>query len=83
MALLAPARSACIRTNENELSIDGGSDIDSSKIHNKIVNLLSFTKKISSKADFLTSKASLAFIQLRKIFTKALILHYFNSECHI
>ncbi len=33
--------------------------------------------------DLLTSKAKKTFIHLRKAFTKAPILRYFNPECHI
>lgn len=32
---------------------------------------------------FFTSNASVVFSYLQKTFTKALILHYFHSECHI
>ncbi len=38
---------------------------------------------MSFKASFLTFEASLAFTQLKKVFTKALILYYFDLECHI
>lgn len=37
-------------------------DISSDKIENEIANLLNSTKKMSSRGDFLTSKARLAFI---------------------
>lgn len=37
----------------------------------------------STGTAFLTIKARLAFIQLRKVFTKAEILHHFNSKHHI
>ena len=39
--------------------------------------------KNSNRAGYLTPKARLAFIQLRKVFTKASILQHFNSKCHI
>lgn len=35
------------------------------------------------KANFLTPKAKLVFIQLWQAFTKALILYHFYPECHI
>ena len=77
------ARPACIKANKNKLEINGGGSIGSGKIDNKMANLSSFTKKKSSRADFLIPKASLAFIQLRKIFTKAPILYYFDPELNI
>ena len=47
-------------------------------------NLSSGTKaKRSFKADFLTSGVKETFIHLQKAFTKALILRYFDPECHI
>ncbi len=83
MTLLVPTIPACIKINKNEFSTDDSSGIGSSRIDDKIANLLSFTKKISFKVGFLTLKASLAFIWWRKIFTEAPILHYFDLECHI
>ncbi len=65
------------------LDIDGNSDIDGSKIDNKIVNLSNNIKKMSFRARFFTSKASLVFTQLKKTFTKALILYYFNLVHYI
>ena len=58
MALLALARLACTKTNENELGIDYDSDIGGGKINNKIANLSISMKKMSSKAGFLTLEAS-------------------------
>ena len=63
--------------------MDGGSGISDGKIDNKIANLSSATKKMSSGADFLIPKASLAFSQLKKAFTKAPILHHFDPKRHI
>lgn len=40
-------------------------------------------KKMSSGVDFLISKARLTFTYLKKVFTKALILYYFNPKRHI
>ena len=42
-----------------------------------------FEKTNSFGTDFLTLKAKKAFIHLRKVFTDALILRYFDPECHI
>ncbi len=39
--------------------------------------------KANSRTDFLTPEAKEAFIHLQKAFTKALILRYFDPECHI
>ena len=41
------------------------------------------TSKNLNKAGRLTSNARIAFIQLRKAFTKAPILQYFDLKCHI
>lgn len=60
--LLALDRPDWFETNENELNTDGNSDISSSRIDDRIVNLSSIIKKMSSKAGFITFKASLAFI---------------------
>ena len=50
---------SCIIFNEYKLDKNGDNSVSSSKINNKIVNLLSNTKKISSKVGFLTFKAKL------------------------
>lgn len=63
--------------------MNDGNGIGSDKINNRITNLSSSTKKMSSKVDFFNSKASLAFTQLRKAFIKALILHYFNLKLYM
>lgn len=42
-----------------------------------------FTKTNSFKTDFLSSGAKEPLIHLRKAFTEALILEYFNLKCHI
>ena len=47
----------------------------------KSKNLSKSKKTIES--DFLTPGAKLAFTKLRQAFVKALILHHFDSECHI
>lgn len=83
MAQSVSARPAHTRTNENKLSTDGGGSINGGKIDDTIANLSSSTKKMSSGAGFLTFEASLAFIQLKKPFTKAPILYHFDPECHI
>lgn len=49
------------KANKNKLDIDGGDDINSDKINNKIANLSSSIKKMSSKVSFFISKASLTF----------------------
>ena len=73
-----PARSACIRTNENEPSIDDDDGIGGGRMDDKMANPTSSIKKMSSKAGFLTFKASLAFTKVKKAFTKILILYYFE-----
>ena len=83
MALFVLAGPTCIRTDKNELGIDGGGGISSSKINDKITIQQNSIKKMSFKVGFCISKTSLAFTKLKKVFTKALILHYFNLEPHI
>lgn len=58
----ALARPSFIRTNKNPLDTNTGSDIDSGKINDKIVNLSNSTKKMSSEADFFIFKTGLSFI---------------------
>ena len=41
------------------------------------------SKHLNRATGYLTSKARLAFIQLRKAFTKASILWHFDPECYI
>ena len=51
---------------------------------NKTVKRSPLTSKNLNRAmSYLTSKARLAFIQLRKTFTKAPILQHFDPEYHI
>ena len=63
--MMAPstlARPARTRANENELGMDGGSDIGGDRIDDRMVNLSSFIKKRrNSRTSFLTPEASLAF----------------------
>lgn len=53
-----PGQSKC---NKNRFDTDNDSDIGSGRINDRISNLLSNIKKMSSGAGFFTSKASLAF----------------------
>lgn len=57
--------------------------IGGNKIDDKIANLSSNMKKISSKVGLFISKASLAFIQFRKVFNKTLILYNFDFKHYI
>ena len=50
-----------------------------SKNHDFFLN----SRNREARAGFLTLKARLAFIQLRQAFVEALILYYFDLECHI
>lgn len=59
--LLILARPVYTKVNKNKLNTDGGSGIGGGKIDNRIVNLLSFIKKISFGMGFFTPKASLIF----------------------
>ena len=83
IALSIPARPTCTRANKNKFGTDDSCSINSCKIDNQIANLSSSLKKIHSRTDFFTPKASLAFTQLKNTFIKALILHHFDSKRHI
>lgn len=50
------------KTNQNEYNTHSGNDLGYNKIDYRIANPLSNTKKISSRASFSSSIASLAFI---------------------
>ena len=51
---------------------------------NEMIKRSPLTFKYSNRATgYLTPKARLAFTQLRKAFTKALILQHFDPECYI
>ena len=75
-----PARLVWVRVDKDRFNIGDGDGIGE-KINDRIVNLSS--TKMSLGAGFLIPKASLAFTQLRKMFTEAPILYYFNLEHHI
>ena len=77
------ARPVRPKANKNELCTNGDGGIGGGMIDNRLINVSSSTKKMSSESAFFTFEASLAFTQLKKTFTKALILHYFDPECHI
>ena len=83
MASSVAANLACNKADENQLSTDEVNSIGGGRIDDKLVNRSNSTKKISSGASYLTPGASLAFTLLRKVFTKALILHHFDSKHHI
>ena len=80
---LVPVRPVCIRANKNGFGMDDGGSVRDNKINDRMVNLSNFIKKISAKMGFLIPKASLAFISLKKAFTKSLILYYFDPKRHI
>ena len=58
MTASVSARLACIKTNENKLNTNSSSGINDGRINDKIANLLSSTKKMSSKTDFFPLKTS-------------------------
>ena len=65
LKIMAPsvlARPVCPKNDKNELGMDSNNGINVGRINNRLANLLSFMKKMSFRLDFLTSKASLAFI---------------------
>ena len=59
-----------------EVDSDGSGDeiVEKSPLH---------IKKTIEAIGYLTSNAKVAFIQLKKGFTKASIFHHFDPECHI
>lgn len=61
MTLTASARPDHTRPDENKLNINSSSNKYSSRIDDKIVNLLSNIKKISFEIDFLTFETGLTF----------------------
>ena len=64
---------------DDEVGRVGGGDCE-----NKTVEKSPLTSKNSNgPIGYLTLKARLAFNQLRKAFTKALILQHFDPKCHI
>ena len=60
------------------VSVDGGDYKDET-----VKRLLLTSKNLNGAMGYLTAKARLAFIQLRKAFTKASIFQHFDLECHI
>ena len=59
-------------------------EVDNNIDGNKTIKKLPFhTKPTAGATDYPTSAAKAAFIQLRKAFTKALILYYFNLKSYI
>ena len=62
----------------DEVGIVGGGD----DCEDKIDKRLSF-KNLNKAMGYLSPEARLAFVQLKKTFTKGLILQHFDLECHI
>lgn len=58
------------RRNINKLDKNSGGSINGGRIDDKIANLSTTIKKISSGEGFFTFEDSLAFIQLKKALTK-------------
>ena len=73
------------KLDESELhggKIDGG-EVEDDEVGNKVQKKSKSKNSSKSTLDFLTPRAKLAFTELREAFLKALILHHFDSECHI
>ena len=58
-------------------TVDGGGDCE-----DKMIKRL-LSKNLNGAMGYLIPKARLPFTKLRKAFTKALILRYFDPKCHI
>ena len=76
----------------NKAGCDGSeidsSEVDGGKVRKKVQKTsnsknLFKSKKMVGSSNFFTLGAKLAFTKLRQTFFKALILYYFNPECHI
>ena len=84
------ARRDANKLDRNELGgneVDGG-EVKVDEVGKKVQKTtksknLSKSKNTVGSSDFLTPKAKLAFIELRQVFLKALILHHFDLERHI
>lgn len=81
--LLITKRLGCTKPNKNQLNKNNNDNVSGNKIDKRIANLSNNIKKMSSEVDFPTFKARLTFTSLRKVFIKALILYYYNSEHYI
>ena len=64
-------------TEIDEVGVDGGGDHE-----NKTVGR-SLSKNSNRATNYLTPNARQAFIKLRQVFIKALILRHFHLECYI
>ena len=62
-----------------EVSSIGSRDCEDETVKRSLLT----SKNLKEATSYLTPKARLAFTQLRKAFTKAPILQYFDLECHI
>ena len=72
-----------LRANNNKVV---RSDDDDRNLSKKLKNAKSEIQtriRATREPIFLPPNAKKAFIQLRQVFTKALILRHFDSECHI
>lgn len=83
MTLSALGKPWRFKPNEKKPNTDIDNRIGGDKIDDKNVNLLSKTKKISSKVGFFTFESKLAFTQLKNAFIKVPILYHFDSERYI
>lgn len=63
------------KTGNNK--IDDSNETDSRKVEKNL------SKASSSGTCFITSEVRIVFTYLRKVFTKASILHHFHPKCHI
>ena len=81
------------RARRGGSKLDGGRKIDNNgvdddevgddEVGTKVQKVQKSSKSKKTESGFFTSGARKAFIELRQAFIKALILHHFDSECHI
>lgn len=64
--LLASSKPRKFKSNKKKPNANVNSGVSSDRIDDKDINLLSSTKKISCKADFLIFETKLAFTQIKK-----------------
>ena len=72
-----------LQANDNEVVGGGGNDKNLSKKSKNAKSGIQTYIKAMEKPTFLKPGTKEAFNQLRQVFTKALMLRHFDSECHI
>ena len=82
MVRTSPTRSAKNLLSLVDVAEDAEIGVDGGDLEDETVERSLHSKNLN-RTGYLTSKARLAFTQLRKMFTKASILRHFNLKCYI